>query len=37
MLLGQQVDVMINKLNANHRYARASGSRLNRARGRSFG
>lgn len=37
MLLGQQVDMMIKQLNANHRYARASGSRLNRGRGRSFG
>src|SRR4029077_1881443 len=33
----QMVDEMIQKLNAQHRYARASGSRLARTRVRSFG
>lgn len=37
LILGQQVDQQIAKLNADHRYARASGSRLARSRVRSFG
>jgi hypothetical protein len=37
MLLGQQVDQMIQKLNADHLIAKASGSRLKRSRIRTFG
>jgi hypothetical protein len=37
LLLGQQVDQMITKLNDDHRLAKASGSRLRRVRHRSFG
>jgi hypothetical protein len=37
LLLGQQVDAMIQKLNDGHRLAKASGSRLTRTRMRSFG
>jgi hypothetical protein len=37
LLMGQQADAMIAKLNDNHRLARASGSRLSRTRRRSFG
>ena len=36
-MLKQLCEDMIQKLNANHRYARASGSRLSRTRVRSFG
>jgi hypothetical protein len=37
ILLGQETDKMIAKLNANHQMAKASGSRLARTRVRSFG
>lgn len=37
MLLAQEVDKMIGKLNDNYRLSKASGSRVNRSRLRSFG